>query len=83
MRRTELTTRPTFNLHLTQDQLADHLGMTMVHVSRTLRRLRQERLVMVDRQVVIILDVDGLRDIAGGKATTREMTAAIIRELRA
>jgi CRP/FNR family transcriptional regulator, anaerobic regulatory protein len=66
LRRAELITRPTFNLHLTQDQLADHLGMTMVHVSRTLRRLRQERLVMVDRQVVIILDVDGLRDIAGG-----------------
>ncbi|HVH80044.1 MAG TPA: helix-turn-helix domain-containing protein, partial [Stellaceae bacterium] len=66
LRRAELISRPTFNLHLTQDQMADHLGMTMVHVSRTLRRLREERLVLVDRQVVIILDVEGLRSTVGG-----------------
>jgi CRP-like cAMP-binding protein len=66
LRRAELIARPTFNLHLTQDQMADHLGMTMVHVSRTLRRLREQRLVLVDRQVVIILDVDGLRELASG-----------------
>jgi CRP-like cAMP-binding protein len=66
LRRTDLISRPTFNLHLTQDQMADHLGMTMVHVSRTLRRLREERLVLVDRQVVIILDVPALRELASG-----------------
>lgn len=66
LRRAELISRPTFNLHLTQDQMADHLGMTMVHVSRTLRRLREQRLVLVDRQVVIILDIDGLRELANG-----------------
>ena len=66
LRRADLISRPTFNLHLTQDQMADHLGMTMVHVSRTLRRLREQRLVLVDRQVVIILDVAGLRELASG-----------------
>jgi CRP/FNR family transcriptional regulator len=66
LRRAELIHRPTFNLHLTQDQMADHLGMTMVHVSRTLRRLREQRLVLVDRQVVIILDVAALRELASG-----------------
>ncbi len=66
LRRQELISRPTFNLSLTQDQIADHLGITMVHVSRTLRRLREEKIVIVDRQVVIILDLDRLRHAAAG-----------------
>ncbi|HWB51584.1 MAG TPA: Crp/Fnr family transcriptional regulator [Stellaceae bacterium] len=76
LRRAELISRPTFNLQLTQDQMADHLGMTMVHISRTLRRLREERLVLVDRQVVIVLDVDGLRDIASGLPPVAELEKA-------
>lgn len=66
LRRRDLISRATFNLPLTQDQIADHLGITMVHVSRTLRRLREERVVLVDRQVVIILDLDEMRLAAGG-----------------
>ncbi|HEY1799049.1 MAG TPA: Crp/Fnr family transcriptional regulator [Stellaceae bacterium] len=66
LRREELVSRPTFNLSLTQDQIADHLGITMVHVSRTLRRMREEKIVIVDRQVVIILDLDRLRHAATG-----------------
>lgn len=66
LRRGELILRPTFNLPLTQEQLADHLGMTMVHISRTLRRMREERMVLVDRQVVIILDLETLRLAATG-----------------
>lgn len=66
LRQRELIARPTFNLPLTQDQIADHLGITMVHVSRTLRRMREEKIVLVDRQVVIILDLDRLREVAAG-----------------
>jgi len=66
LRRRDLIARPTFNLPLTQEQMADHLGMTMVHISRTLRRMREERLVLVDRQVVIILDLEGLRQVVTG-----------------
>lgn len=66
LRRTGLINRPTFNLHLTEDQIGDHLGMTMIHVSRILRRLRQDKLALVDRQVVIILDVERLRAIVAG-----------------
>jgi CRP-like cAMP-binding protein len=66
LRRRDLIARPAFNLPLTQEQMADHLGLTMVHVSRTLRRMREERLVLVDRQVVIILDLDALRRIVSG-----------------
>lgn len=64
LRRNDLVSRPTFNLPLTQDQIADHLGITMVHVNRTLRRLREERVMIVDRQVVIILDLGELRRAA-------------------
>ena len=61
LRRRELINRPSFNLPFTQEQIADHLGLTLVHVNRTLRRLREEHLVLVDRQVVIITDLDRLR----------------------
>src|SRR5260370_34616412 len=41
LRRRELINRPSFNLPFTQEQIADHLGLTVVHVNRTLRRLRE------------------------------------------
>jgi CRP/FNR family transcriptional regulator len=63
LRRRELINRPSFNLPFTQEQIADHLGLTLVHVNRTLRRLREEDLVLVDRQVVAIRDLDRLRDL--------------------
>ena len=69
LRRRQLISRPTFNLPLTQDQLADYLGLTPVHVSRTLKRLREERLASVDRQVVILRDVPRLRALAAGGET--------------
>lgn len=61
-----LISRPTFNLQLGQEEIADHLGLTAVHVSRTLRSLREEKLARVRQQVVIILDLDGLRAVASG-----------------
>ena len=61
LRRRELINRPSFNLPFTQEQIADHRGLTLVHVNRTLRRLREEHLVLVDRQVVVITDLDRLR----------------------
>jgi CRP-like cAMP-binding protein len=61
-----LINRPTYNLPLTQEQIADHLGLTVVHVNRTLKRLRETRLVLVDRQVVIIQDLPRLRELTDG-----------------
>lgn len=66
LRRRNLINRPTFNLPLTQEQIADHLGLTLVHVNRTLRRLREQKLVIVDRQVVIIMELEQLRSLAQG-----------------
>jgi CRP-like cAMP-binding protein len=70
LRRAQLITRPTFALHLSQDQIGDHLGLTMVHVSRTLRRLSEDKVVLVDHQVVSILDVERLRAAAAGPLPT-------------
>lgn len=73
LRRSGLISRLTFNLPLTQEQIADHLGLTLVHVNRTLRRLREERIVLVDRQVVIIMDLERLREVAQGLPQAAEL----------
>ena len=66
LRRNGLTSQMTFNLPLTQEQMADYLGLTLVHVNRTMRRLREQRIAIVDRQVVIIRDLNRLREFAHG-----------------
>ena len=73
LRHRGLINRTTFNLPLTQEQLADHLGLTLVHVNRTLRRLREEKIVLVDRQVVIIHDIERLRELAQGLPQPAEL----------
>jgi CRP/FNR family transcriptional regulator, anaerobic regulatory protein len=73
LRRRELISRTTYNLPLTQEQIADHLGLTLVHVNRTLRRLREERIVLVDRQVIIIMDFGRLREFAQGLPQPAEL----------
>jgi DNA-binding transcriptional regulator LsrR (DeoR family) len=73
LRRNGLNSGLTFNLPLTQEQIADHLGLTLVHVNRTLRRLREERIVLIERQTVIILDLDRLRERAEGLPHVAEL----------
>jgi CRP/FNR family transcriptional regulator len=71
LRRRELATAGSFNLPLTQQQIADHLGLTVVHVNRTLRLLREEKIAIVDKHVVMIRDMARLRRLA-----SREMSGA-------
>ena len=78
LRRRGLTNTLSFNLPLTQEQIADHLGLTLVHVNRTLRRMREEGLLAVDRQVVMIRDLDGLRELVRGLPQPAEMPEPII-----
>ena len=73
-----LTDQHSFNLPLTQEQIADHLGLTLVHVNRTLRRLREERLVSVDRQVVISMDLERLRALTRGLPQPAEMPEPVM-----
>jgi CRP/FNR family transcriptional regulator len=52
-------------LPLTQSQLADHVGLTPVHVNRTLRRLRSLNMVSMHRNEVRFLDnVGDLEELA-------------------
>lgn len=53
-----------FSLPLTQEQLADALGLTSVHVNRTLQRLRTEGLVELRNRTLTILDAERLGEAA-------------------
>jgi CRP-like cAMP-binding protein len=49
-----------FNMPLTQELIADALGLTMVHVNRTLRQLRDDGLIKMNNKCVTLLDFDAL-----------------------
>ena len=49
---------------MTQQEMADFLGLTLVHVNRVLRRLHGEGLATVTRGMVQIDDIDGLHKLA-------------------
>lgn len=53
-----------FELPLTQEQLADVLGLTSVHVNRMLKQLRGEGLVEMAARRVRLRDVPRLRELA-------------------
>lgn len=50
-----------FELPLTQEQLGDALGLTAVHVNRTMQQLRVDGLIATANRSVTILDRDRLR----------------------
>src|SRR4051812_4166080 len=74
-----------FHMPMTQQEIADHLGLTLVHVNRVLRRLREAGIVTVQRGVVMVDELARLSQIAapmqdiyqretpefGGQAETR------------
>lgn len=51
-----------YELPMTQEQLADAVGLTSVHVNRVLRQLGEEELIHRDRRRIVILDWARLRD---------------------
>jgi len=54
----------TFPLTITQDDLADALGLTPVHVNRTLRQLRDGRIAHIVNGYISILDLAALQALA-------------------
>src|SRR5579871_2253316 len=50
----------TFSVPLTQELIADALGLTTVHVNRTLRALREDKLIAMEGHSVTILDFEAL-----------------------
>lgn len=60
LNRAHLTDGMTFSIPLTQELIADALGLTTVHVNRTLRALREDKLIAMDGRSVTILDFEAL-----------------------
>jgi CRP-like cAMP-binding protein len=67
LRRRRLIARSTYNLHLTQQQIGDHLGLTNARVNRVLRWLSREDIALVKGYAVIIRDMPRLRRLAQGE----------------
>jgi CRP-like cAMP-binding protein len=58
------TTDDSFPFLLTQEELADALGMTPVHVNRMLRQLRSQGLIDLKGRTLTVLDPKGLQRVA-------------------
>lgn len=53
-----------YDFPLTQDQLASCLGLTPVHVNRTLQALRRQGLIELENKRLTILDLPALQKVA-------------------
>jgi CRP-like cAMP-binding protein len=65
MRNVGLVSDDRFDLPLTQEEIADALGLTPVHVNRVLQRLRAEDLISFRRGLLTIHDYSRLEKAAG------------------
>ncbi|MBV9377721.1 MAG: Crp/Fnr family transcriptional regulator [Alphaproteobacteria bacterium] len=53
-----------FRLPMTQQQIADYLGLTVVHVNRVLRRLREAEMISLTRGRMVITDMRAVEQLA-------------------
>ncbi len=53
-----------FRMELTQQDLADMLGLHLIHLNRILSRLRTRKLILMQGQEITLLDLDGLAELA-------------------
>ena len=66
----------TYTLPLSQTILADALGLSFVHISRTIRRLRQDGLVQINGSQVVIDDLTALERAVDFEHSYLHLTAA-------
>jgi CRP-like cAMP-binding protein len=59
-----LADNQSFKIPLTQELIADALGLSIPHVNRVLRRLREDHLVVVEDQRVTVKDMEALSELA-------------------
>lgn len=57
-----LIDNPSFQLMVTQAEVADALGLSSVHVNRVLQDLRRDGLIAIQGRVLKILDWEGLKE---------------------
>ena len=67
LRRRKLIAGPMYNLPLTQIQMGNYLGLTVVHINRIVRSLRDEQIVNLEKNCVTILDLERLTILTGAK----------------
>ncbi len=65
LKRTGLVEGNTFQLPLTQEALADGLGLSAVHVNRTFKLLKRKNYVQIERTSVTLLEPELLAEISG------------------
>ena len=53
-----------FSLPLTQAELADSTGISIVHANRCIQSLRSKKLIVFSGKTLSIVDIDGLRNLA-------------------
>ena len=58
-----------FELPVTQEEIADALGLSPVHISRMLQRLRKQGLITLKGRLLSILDGQGLSGAGGFDAS--------------
>ena len=54
-----------YELPITQAELADTMGLSTVHVNRSLQKLRSENLITLKNKYLVILDPDRLKEFGG------------------
>lgn len=72
-----LTQGDEFQMPLTQDQLAATLGLSLVHVNRTVQQLRKNGLADIGAGRAALLAPDQLRALSGYNATARAYAEAV------
>lgn len=65
LRNVAMATDSEFDMPITQEDLADALGLTPIHVNRTLKRLRDDGLVTFRKAHIVIHDIARLQKSVG------------------
>jgi CRP-like cAMP-binding protein len=65
LKRTGLAEANSFQLPLTQEALADGLGLSAVHVNRTFKLLKRKNYIRIDRTLVTLVEPEVLAEISG------------------
>lgn len=58
------TNGDSYHFPLTQEELAECVGLTAVHVNRTLQELRAQKLILLENREVTLLDHERLKQVA-------------------
>lgn len=66
------TENKAFSMPVSQQLLADTLGLSFVHMNRTLRKLRMDNLISMDSKEIRLLDIDKLKQLAEFQACYME-----------